>query len=97
MLWYAPLEGDGIGEARPLQECGEFSVNADFENCMASPLVGEYSIPFSAKSKYCKSRKRFVKLLMGRGWSRNAANACAKRQREIGISYSFAWWLHCFS
>lgn len=34
------------------------------------------------------TRKRYVKLLMANGWSRNAANHAAKEVREDGTSYN---------
>lgn len=33
------------------------------------------------------TRKRYVKLLMAKGWSRNSANEMAERVREQGGSY----------
>lgn len=33
------------------------------------------------------TRKRFVKLMMSRGWSRNESNALAERTRDNGKSY----------
>lgn len=36
------------------------------------------------------TRKRYVKLLMAQGWSRNSANVLAKAARQDGISYQTA-------
>lgn len=37
------------------------------------------------------TRKRFVKLMMGKGYSRNEANALAARARRYGVSYADRW------
>ena len=42
----------------------------------------------------CHSRKRFVKLIMGMGFSRNFANECAVRARRNELSYQKG--LACF-
>lgn len=39
----------------------------------------------------CKSRKRFIKLLMSKGMRRDCAVWNANMIREIGLSYSDAW------
>lgn len=43
------------------------------------------------KSARCKTRKRFVKLLMSIGFQRDRAVAFAKETREC-MPYSAAWW-----
>lgn len=42
------------------------------------------------------TRKRYVKLMMAKGWSRNAANSSADRVREVG-SYDKLWISNCFT
>lgn len=42
------------------------------------------------------TRKRYVKLMMAKGWSRNMANALADRVREVG-SYDKLWYSNCFT
>lgn len=42
------------------------------------------------------TRKRYVKLMMAKGWNRNAANAFADRVREVG-SYDKLWYSNCFT
>jgi len=39
----------------------------------------------------CKSRKRFIKLVMSRGYSRNYAVRFAARARRVGIPYQKIW------
>lgn len=42
----------------------------------------------------CKSRKRFVKMVMGEGWPRNAAESLARFCAAFEIPYSRAWKEH---
>ena len=42
----------------------------------------------------CRSRKRFIKLMMGEGWTRNWAEALAHLVRGSKIPYSEAWKSH---
>lgn len=42
------------------------------------------------------TRKRYCKLMMAKGWSRNAANASADRVRKAG-SYAELWFSNCFT
>ncbi|MBQ9269700.1 MAG: hypothetical protein IJ206_09320 [Oscillospiraceae bacterium] len=48
------------------------------------------TIYLKIKDTKCKTRKRFVKLLMANGWSRNAANYLAGRLKK-GASYKEAY------
>ncbi len=45
----------------------------------------------SAKNWRCRSRKRFIKLLMSKGISRNLAGSVAKVARIAGVSYEELW------
>ena len=42
----------------------------------------------------CRNRKRFIKLMMGEGWTRNWAEALAHLVRGSKIPYSEAWKSH---
>ncbi len=44
-----------------------------------------------AKNWRCRSRKRFIKLVMSKGYSRNYAVRFAERTRRVGISYQGVW------
>lgn len=96
-LYFAREDGSGT----PIP-CGfeEWTLPNDcVGNVERYPVQSLDGLTMEVKSKHlrCHSRKRFVKLLMGRGWSRNAANARARRRRKEGMTYSHAWWLECFS
>ncbi len=60
------------------------------------PVPKEVSIVYKSapvpKHHRCRSRKRFVKLLMGRGYPRNVANLLADLVRYTeGLSFQKAW------
>ncbi len=44
-----------------------------------------------AKNWRCRSRKRFIKLLMSKGISRNEAGSVARVARIVGVPYRELW------
>ena len=44
----------------------------------------------------CRSRKRFIKLVMAKGISRNGAVWLANWVRNAGYTYAQAWWPWCW-
>lgn len=50
-----------------------------------------------SKHYRCKSRKRYIKLLMGEGVERNFAEAFADIIRAFDDSYQRAWMLRCLN
>ena len=84
--------GERIGPVRDLPEAtvtpGEEAASA-FRRVM-----GKMSATISVrppKHWRCRGRKRFIKLMMGEGWTRNWAEALANLVRRSKIPYSEAW------
>ncbi len=48
------------------------------------------------KSWFCRSRKRFIKLLMSKGISRNEAESVARVARIAGVQYRELWQSYFF-
>lgn len=63
-----------------------------FSITTASELAVNIEIP---KELRCKTRKRFIKLLMSKGYSRNISNKMAAIILDTRglVSYQKAWWL----
>lgn len=76
------------GELLPMNEIPDISLgmdlanDVDFMNFRFEPVTIDVTMIFP-----CHSRKRFVKLLMGRGYSRNQANAVARQLVSNRKSY----------
>lgn len=81
------------GELLTIDEVPDISLgmdlanDADFMNFRFDPVTIDMAMIFP-----CRSRKRFVKLLMGRGYSRNQANAAARQIVSEGKSYKDELW-----
>ena len=60
--------------------------NRDASLMMGFAFCGNIAV-IKRSRNVCKTRKRFVKLLMANGYSRNEANEKAKRARRLGYSY----------
>lgn len=89
-IFYRTAAGDLI----PVDEIPDVTLgidlanDADFMNFRFEPVTIDVTMIFP-----CRSRKRFVKLLMGRGYSRNQANAVARQIVSEGKSYrDELWW-----
>ena len=78
----------------PIKEIPE--INFDSEDEMKSllkPLSFTFTMP---KKLRCKSAKRFVKLMMAEGFSRNDAVECVQWVRKMYRSYNHAWLIYLF-
>lgn len=82
-----PVIYDADGNIPTVHLCGEVK-NANAGDFIAMD-PGELSATITIKGLRCASRKRFVKLLMGHGWERNAANIMAEIAKEEKISYQY--------
>jgi len=51
-------------------------------------LTAQIKIP---KRRHCTNRKRFIKLIMSKGYGRNYAAYIAEQARRAGIPYQEAW------
>lgn len=88
-------DGQRIGTIQDLRNLPEVTVAA--ENGIASvmcPEIAEFSATFSVKMPKqwnCKGRKRFIKLVISMGYSRNYAVRFAEWARKVGIPYQDIW------
>lgn len=93
MLYTA--DGQRIGTIWDLRYLPEVTVAAGKEITSAMcPAMAELSMTLSVKMPKqwnCKGRKRFIKLVMSKGYSRNYAVRFAARARRVGIPYQDIW------
>jgi len=86
------VDGEKIGK---IQNLAEVTVSAGKEIAsVMGPAMAGLSMTISvkpAKGWRCRSRKRFIKLLMSKGYSRNYAVRFAARARRVGIPYQDIW------
>ncbi len=85
-------DGEKIGK---IQDLAEVTVAAGKEivSAMCPAMVELHGTLTArpAKNWRCRSRKRFIKLVMSKGYSRNYAVRFAERARRVGISYQGVW------
>ncbi len=89
-------DGEKIGK---IQDLAEVTVSAGKEIASAMcPAMVEFHRTTArlAKNWRCKSRKRFIKLLMSKGISRNEAESVAKVARIAGVPYGELWRCYFF-
>ncbi len=88
-------DGPRIGTIRDLRDLPEVTVPTGKESGAAmSRVMASLSMTISVKPARdwrCRSRKRFIKLVMSKGYSRNYAVRFAERARRVGISYQGVW------
>ena len=76
-------------DGKPIEDIPELSIcdgNRDASLMMGFAFCGDIAV-MERPATTCKTRKRFVKLLMAHGYSRNEANKRAERARRFGYSY----------
>lgn len=76
-------------DGKPIEDMPEFSVcdgNRGASLMMGFAFCSDIAV-MERPATTCKTRKRFVKLLMGRSYSRNEANAKAEDAKRWGCSY----------
>ena len=77
----------------------EVTVSADALTPGAKSLFlpGELTMTVKTPKHWrCRSRKRFIKLVMSKGISRNGAVWLANWVRNAGYTYAQAWWPWCW-
>ncbi len=88
-------DGQRIGTIRDLRDLPEVTVQAGKEIAPAMcPAMAELHGTLTArlvKNWCCRSRKRFIKLLMSKGIRRNEAASVAKVARIAGVPYGELW------
>jgi len=85
-------DGEKIGKVWDLVEA---TVQAGKEiSSVMCPAMVELSMEITvkpARNWFCRSRKRFIKLLMSKGISRNEAASVEKAARIAGVPYGELW------
>ena len=80
--------------ARGEIELAEITVPADMPKpeCMLTLQQMEFKTNFKELKRWrCKGRRRFIKLLMSKGISRNEAGSVARAARIAGVPYGELW------
>lgn len=93
-------DGQRIGTIRDLRDLPEVTVQAGKEiasvMCPAMVDLSMEIIVKPARNWFCRSRKRFIKLLMSKEISRNEAESVAKVARIAGVPYRELWQSYFF-
>jgi len=93
-------DGQRIGTIRDLRYLPEVTVSTGKERGAAMRRVmSQFSMTISVKPVRdwrCRSRKRFIKLLMSKGISRNEAESVARAARIAGVQYRELWQSYFF-
>jgi len=88
-------DGQRIGTIRDLRYLPEVTVPTGKERGAAMRrIMSSLSLTISAKPERdwrCRGRKRFIKLLMSKGISRNEAESVARVTRIAGVQYRELW------
>lgn len=79
---------DGLTQAPEFHPDQDFDCSSFVIGSWDAEIVGKLN---PEKNLRCKTRKRFVKLLMSIGFQRDRAVTFAKETREC-MPYSAAWW-----
>ncbi len=93
-------DGQRIGTIRDLRDLLEVTVPTGKESGAAmSRVMASFSVTISVKPARdwrCRSRKRFIKLLMSKGISRNETESVARVARIAGVQYRELWQSYFF-